>query len=284
MQTIVNTQLKELNLLKDDFLANTSHELRTPLHGIIGIAESLLDGATGPLTPKTKEHLSYIHASGLRLNYLVNDILDFSKLKHKNIQLSLTAIDLHVLVNVAIFHCQALLKDKNLRLMNMIPRRTPLAHADENRVLQILYNLIGNAIKFTESGSVEIDAAQQGGFLHVKVKDTGIGIELDQQLAIFQSFEQGSPSINGKYRGTGLGLTVSRQLVELHKGTITVASTPGQGSVFTFTLPISSEEPEIKAVPQTEPVFKGIPFPNNPSLAEEESAPPMKVPLLKFLL
>jgi two-component system sensor histidine kinase ChiS len=250
-----NTELQRLDKLKDEFLANTSHELRTPLNGIIGIAESLIDGATGQLPEPTNFNLALISSSGKRLSSLINDILDFSQLKHKTIALQIKSIGMREIVSVILTLSQPLVGKKNLQLINSVAPELPPIAADENRLQQILYNLIGNAIKFTESGTVEISAELVTGNaesppnsqLAITVSDTGIGIAEDKLERIFESFEQADGSTAREYGGTGLGLTVAQQLVELHGGKIWVSSTVGVGSQFTFTLPVSESQPEFSS-------------------------------------
>lgn len=250
-----NEELQQLDQLKDEFLANTSHELRTPLNGIIGIAESLIDGAAGELSQTTKANLKLIISSGRRLSSLVNDILDFSKLRHKNLELQLAAVDLRAITNVVLTLSQPLAKSKNLQLINAIPADLANAEADENRLQQILHNLIGNAIKFTPAGEVEVSAkvipqkgesktenSAKSSQIAITISDTGIGISEDKFESIFESFEQAEGSTSREYGGTGLGLAVTKQLVELHGGTIQVQSQVGVGSQFTFTLPISENQ------------------------------------------
>lgn len=237
-----NQDLQHLDKMKDEFLANTSHELRTPLNGIIGIAESLIDGATGNLPEATQTNLGLIVSSGRRLSSLVNDILDFSKLKSKNLELQLKPVDLRAITDLILTLSQPLAQGKDLELINNIPQDFPAAEADENRLQQILYNLVGNAIKFTPSGTVKIFAESWENKLNITVADTGIGISEDKFERIFESFEQAEGSTARDYGGTGLGLAVTKQLVELHDGEITVKSQRGVGSQFTFTLPISQEK------------------------------------------
>jgi two-component system sensor histidine kinase ChiS len=250
-----NTELQRLDKLKDDFLANTSHELRTPLNGIIGIAESLIDGATGQLPEPTIFNLALISSSGKRLSSLINDILDFSQLKHKTIVLQIKPVGMREIASVILTLSQPLVGKKKLQLINSVAPELPPIAADENRLQQILYNLIGNAIKFTESGTVEISAELVTGNaqsppnsqLAITVSDTGIGIAEDKLERIFESFEQADGSTAREYGGTGLGLTVAQQLVELHGGKIWVSSTVGVGSQFTFTLPVSESQPEFSS-------------------------------------
>lgn len=244
-----NDELQRLDQLKDEFLANTSHELRTPLNGIIGIAESLLDGATGELSESTRTNLQLIVSSGRRLSNLINDILDFSKLRHQNLELQLSHIDLRSITQIVLTLSQPLASQKNLQIINAISPDIPNAEADENRLQQILYNLIGNAIKFTPSGTVEVSAqvinSEAGELLAITISDTGIGITEDKLDRIFQSFEQAEGSTAREYGGTGLGLAVTKQLVELHRGEISVKSKAGVGSQFTFTLPIALEQAKV---------------------------------------
>lgn len=234
-----NQELQELDKLKDEFLANTSHELRTPLNGIIGLAESLVDGVSGELSPSAIKNLKMIIASGKRLSSLVNDILDFSKLKHKSIELQLKPLGIREITEVILALSQPLTTHKNIELVNEIAEDLPLVYADENRLQQILYNLVGNAIKFTSQGIIKVSAKlSNDSLLEISVIDTGIGISKDKINRIFESFEQGDGSTAREYGGTGLGLTITKQLIELQGGTISVSSVVNEGSEFKFTLPI----------------------------------------------
>ncbi|MDY6936150.1 MAG: response regulator [Cyanobacteriota bacterium] len=240
-----NAQLQHLDKLKDEFLANTSHELRTPLNGTIGIVESMLDGTTGPLSELQRQNLQMVAHSGRRLANLVNDILDFSKLKHKNIELQLKPIRLRDIIEVVLTLSRSLVGNKDLQLVNAISPELPPVQADENRLQQILYNLVGNAIKFTDSGFIGVSAEHQsiegGDFLAITISDTGIGIAEDKLDRVFASFEQADGSTARRYGGTGLGLAVTKQLVQLHGGDISVRSIVEVGSQFTFTLPVSQQ-------------------------------------------
>ncbi|MDR1571818.1 MAG: response regulator, partial [Clostridiales Family XIII bacterium] len=249
-----NVYLNRLNELKDEFLANTSHELRTPINGIIGIVESMVDGAAGPLSDEQKYNLAIVSNSGKRLSNMINDILDFTKLKNKEIVLQLKPVDLKTIVDTVVILSKPLTKGKDLALSSAIGASLPAVKADENRLQQILYNLIGNAVKFTDRGSVSLSAEVTGDMVAVSVSDTGIGISEDKFESIFESFEQGDGSTEREYGGTGLGLSISKKIVELHGGSIGVRSRRGEGSVFTFTLPISEEgvdEAAKAAIPRT---------------------------------
>ncbi len=244
-ERVLNEQLQRVDQLKDQFLANTSHELRTPLQGIIGISEALYDTADEVKPEELRDNLAMTISSGKRLNSMVNDILDFSKLRSYDIELNLKPINLHVLADIVWKNNAPMVKGKELELVNEVPGDLPAVYADENRLQQILFNLVGNAIKFTESGQVTIDAKEKDDMLEISIRDTGIGIPENKRDAIFQEFEQADGSISREFTGTGLGLSISKRLVELHGGQMWVESEVGKGSVFYFTLPFSEE----KAVP-----------------------------------
>ncbi len=239
----VNERLRQLDKLKDDFLANTSHELRTPLNGIIGLAESLLDGAAGDLSPQVRLNMGMITSSGKRLANLVNDILDFARLKNRKLQVQIKPLHLRSLVDTVVVMSRPLVGKKDLDLSNQVDDRLPAVLADENRLQQILYNLIGNAVKFTDAGAVVVSAKQEEGLVWISVSDTGIGIAPENLTKIFTSFEQLEGHEERQYGGAGLGLAVTRQLVELQGGTIGVESEPGRGSTFSFSLPSTAEAP-----------------------------------------
>jgi signal transduction histidine kinase/class 3 adenylate cyclase/ActR/RegA family two-component response regulator len=242
-QKKVAEELRRLDTFKDEILANTSHELRTPLHGIIGLSESMLDGAAGPLSAAAQSNLSMMASSGQRLARLVDDILDFSRLKTHELRLDPKPVDLHVAVDVVVTLIRPLLGDRPIQLINDVDDSVPAVFADEARLQQILNNLIGNAVKFTDQGEVRIAAALDDGFVRIDVTDTGIGIPTAALDRIFESFEQVEGAATRERGGTGLGLSVTRQLVELQGGRITVQSQIGRGSTFSFTLPVSRVRP-----------------------------------------
>ena len=264
-ERLVTERLRQLDKMKDEFLANTSHELRTPLNGIIGIAESLFDIVAQHDVEKVYKNLFLVISSGKRLSSLVNDILDFSKMKSHALEIRRKPVDINVVTEVVLTLYETLLAGKDIRLENEMDENIPPVLGDEDRLQQILHNLIANSIKFTESGTITISAniladvselpsAQREEFLSaevsgefptiaVTVSDTGIGIPQDKLDSIFLSFEQADASTTRTYGGTGLGLAITKRLIELHKGIIWVESAPGQGSRFTFTLPISDDIP-----------------------------------------
>lgn len=255
-------QLRELDRLKDEFLTTTSHALRTPLFGITGLSESLLDRPPEELPAAARRDLRMILASGRRLSRLVDDILDHSRLSQGAIELERRSVDLRALADVVLALSRPLVGERPLRLINRVPADLPPASADENRIAQVLHNLVDNAIRFTQVGKVEINAWEIGGSLRVAVSDSGMGIPRDQRQRIFEAFATGSGSVEG-LEGGGLGLTISQQLVRLHGGELQVESTPGQGTVLTFDLPIAR-------APASPPESPGVPspmsVPENPPL------------------
>ncbi len=236
-QRNINRHLRKLDQLKDEFLANTSHELRTPLNGIIGIAESLAEGSAGLQNKQTIDNLQLISDGGKRLAQLINDILDFKKLSHHSLILHRQAVDLHSVIEVVVSLLSPLAEKKNLKILNNVPADLPLMYADEDRIQQIFHNLIGNGIKYTQKGTIEILARLNVNELNIRVVDTGLGIERSKLESIFRPFEQLNMPESLAQRGTGLGLSVTRQLVEQHDGQIWAQSEVGKGSIFCVTLP-----------------------------------------------
>ncbi|MGG1662357.1 ATP-binding protein [Brevibacillus sp. NRS-1366] len=240
-QTIdeMKDQLLQLDKIKDDFLSNTSHELKTPLNAIVSITDTLIKGVEGPVTEKQAYNLAVVLESGRRLTHLVNELLDYSKMKHGDISLFKSKIDLKAAVDSVIGIHMFLLGGKPITLVNHISEDAPEVYADGNRLIQILHNLLDNAIKFTDKGTVELSAAVVRDMVEVRVADTGIGIDTEMQERIFYAFEQEDASVTKNYGGTGLGLSITKKLVELHGGEIRVESSPGRGSVFIFTIPVA---------------------------------------------
>ncbi|WP_431809508.1 sensor histidine kinase [Brevibacillus agri] len=232
-----------INQLKDEFLARTSHELRTPLNGIIGLSESILDGIGGPVSGTTRKNLLMILAVAKRLSNRINDLLDYSKVKNRKIELHAKAVDVSRLVEEVVAVCQSL-ADKKVEIRNRI--QEPLwVTGDEARIEQILYNLVGNASKFTSRGYVEIAARRAGQAVKISVKDTGKGVPPDRIDAIFQPYEQAASPEQEGIAGTGLGLHITKYLVELHGGTIEAESQLETGSIFSFTLPSAATEADV---------------------------------------
>jgi signal transduction histidine kinase/ligand-binding sensor domain-containing protein/class 3 adenylate cyclase/ActR/RegA family two-component response regulator len=242
----LNDRLQQIDKLKDQFLANTSHELRTPLQGIIGLSETLREREQD--SEKNRD-LSMIISSGKRLANLVNSILDFSKLKSHDLTLDMKPVSPRSATDIVLRISQPMVKGKPVVLINDVSGGLPLIHADENRMQQILHNLVGNAIKFTEKGHVKVTGEVQDQFVEIGVEDTGIGIPDDKLEDIFKSFEQVEDSVTRQYLGTGLGLSITRKLVELMGGKISVSSNIGKGTIFTFTIPVSGVQLETQESP-----------------------------------
>jgi two-component system, sensor histidine kinase ChiS len=245
-----NKRLLDLDVLKDEFLANISHELKTPLYGMVGIAESLIRGATGPLNDETNSNIKTIIASGKSLGSLVSDILDFSKMKHYDIILDIHQVDMHDIAQCVLSITQPLIGKKNIVLENRIEPGYAIVEGDESRLQQILMNLVSNSVKFTDSGSIYITAKKDDEEVEVAVVDTGIGISPDMKNIIFEPFQQIDGSITRKYGGSGLGLAITKKLVELHGGKVRVDSEPGKGSSFSFTIKKSASIPTSHILPE----------------------------------
>lgn len=236
----LSEQFIQINRIKDEFLANTSHELWTPLHGIINIAQSLIDDPTGSLNDKQNYNLRLIISVGRRMAHLLNDILDLSKLDTGNIRLKIQTVHMHSIVSSTLEVMQYLVGSKDIKIYNHVADQLPPVFADEHRLMQILINLIHNAIKFTPAGEISIRAELRHQWLEIQVSDSGIGIPEQQQRNIFDGFVQGQQSDDSS-NGVGLGLSICKKLVELHGGEIWVKSAEEQGTTFFFTLPISNE-------------------------------------------
>jgi signal transduction histidine kinase len=221
---------------KSEFLASMSHELRTPLNAVIGFSEVLLDRLFGDLNEKQADYITDIHTSGRHLLALINDILDLSKIEagRMELQLSTVALDDVIQSPVALMRERATRNGISLRVD--VDPSAGAVEADERKLKQVLFNLLANALKFTDRGGhVEVGARGEAGSVVVSVRDDGTGIALADQARIFEEFEQAGDG--GSQEGTGLGLALSRRIVELHGGRLSVESAPGKGSTFTFTLP-----------------------------------------------
>ncbi len=235
--------LQEVDRLKQQFLANMSHELRTPLNSIIGYSEVLLDGVDGDLTEDAEEDVEAIHDSGKHLLSIINEILDLAKIEAGQMQLDPQEIDLPQFVKDIVHSGQILVKDKDVALEWVEQSEVPMIEADPIRVRQVLWNLISNAVKFTEAGSVTVTYGMHSDReVFVKVEDTGIGMTKEGVGSIFERFSQVDGSSTRRAGGTGLGLTITRQLVRMHGGEVYVESEVGVGSTFLFTLPIKVTE------------------------------------------
>ncbi|OPH56001.1 hypothetical protein BC351_29350 [Paenibacillus ferrarius] len=239
----LSERLRFMDRVKDEFLANTSHEMKTPLHAIINIAGSLLEGAAGPMSPDQKMNVAMIKDTGKRMANLLGDLLDFSKLKNGELVLKRKTVALQPIARLIFEMFRYMAGDKPVKFVDLLNDRL-YVYVDEDRLVQILNNLVGNALKFTDSGQIVVSARENDGWLAVSVSDTGIGIPQDKLEVIFESFEQAGKAVAMEYGGMGLGLSVTKRLVELHGGSIWVESEQGKGAVFTFTVPSANREVE----------------------------------------
>ncbi len=276
-----NITLARMDMLKNEFLANTSHELRTPIHGIIGMAEVIRSESAQELSQHVREDLDIIISSARSLSLLINDILDFSRLSHSEILLQKTVVDMRILTDTVIKSARTLVKERPVSLINDIDKNIPPVSGDENRLRQILYNLVGNAVKFTEKGEVRISARLEENMVKCTVSDTGIGISRDSLDRIFEPFEQADGSITRQFGGTGLGLAITRRLVELHGGIIRVESEPCRGASFSFTMPIAASR-KAEHFKEENTVLK-TPLLTGPALetVPEKNTDPGEMPSLK---
>jgi signal transduction histidine kinase len=231
-------QLAEASQHKSQFLANMSHELRTPLNAILGYTELILDSIYGDMPEKARAVLDRVQRNGRHLLGLINDVLDLSKIEAGQLVLGLADYSLKNVVETVYTAVEQLAKEKKLAFTIDVAPNLPGGHGDERRLTQVLLNLTGNAIKFTDQGAVAIKASATNGSFEVAVRDTGPGISAADQAKLFQEFQQADNSITRKKGGTGLGLAISKRIIEMHGGRIWVESIPGQGSTFAFTLPV----------------------------------------------
>jgi PAS domain S-box-containing protein len=233
-----NREVERANRLKNEFLASMSHELRTPLHTIIGFSELLGEQLEGPLGEKQQRFVGHILQDARHLLELINEILDISKIESGRLELKREPFDFSQCVEEVLAGIRHQAATKNITLENKNRFHDSL-YADRLRVKEILYNLLSNAVKFTpEGGRVWVEAFREGDSLHVSVCDTGIGIPEKEHPSIFEKFYQVGDARGGTREGTGLGLPITKHLVELHGGTINVESRPGQGSSFRLTFPL----------------------------------------------
>ncbi len=233
-------ELQKTDKMKDEFLANTSHELRNPLHGMINITEAVLNDKAESLTTKNKDNLKLLVRLGKQMSLTLNDLLDITRLQEQKIRLHKENVNLHAVTAGVLDMIRFMTEGKNLKLHVKVPAFFPMVDADENRIIQILFNIIHNAVKFTHEGSVTIEASHKNGVATIYVRDTGIGMNEETQQYIFQRYKQEDASMTSIGGGIGLGLAICKQLVELHGGKISVASTLGKGTIFSFTLPLAS--------------------------------------------
>lgn len=237
-----NIELQNASLAKDRFLAGMSHELRTPLNAIIGFTGTLLMKLPGPLTDEQERQLQIIDSSARHLLSLINDILDVAKIESGKTSISPEDVPIQQVVHEVADSLRAMAEEKRLPFEVELPDEPIIATTDRRAFQQILLNLMNNAIKYTDRGSVRVEAlAPPDGRITVSVRDTGIGIRPEDRARLFQAFEQLDASSTRRFQGVGLGLHLSQRLASLIGATLDCESTYGEGSVFTLTLPASIE-------------------------------------------
>ncbi|TBL70778.1 ATP-binding protein [Paenibacillus thalictri] len=239
----LTAQLKRADKLKDQFLANTSHELRTPLHGIMNIAQTMLIREKDELDGKRSKDTELLLTISRRMSHMLDDLLDIARLQDKRILLKPEPLRLQSVVSGVMGMLEYMTERKPVRLQMEIAEQVPPVWADEKRLVQILFNLVHNALKYTDEGTVAVTAEVIGEAAVIHVKDTGIGMDEPTQARIFMPYEQG-PRGAGESGGIGLGLSICKQLVELHGSELTVNSEPDKGTVFSFALPLAGEHPQ----------------------------------------
>jgi signal transduction histidine kinase len=229
---------------KSQFLANMSHELRTPLNAILGYTELILDHIYGEAPDRMRQVLSRVQTNGRHLLGLINDVLDLAKIEAGQFTLSLVNYSMKEVVDSVINAVEPLAAEKKLTFHADVAAQLPTGYGDDRRIAQVLLNLVGNAIKFTDAGNVAVKASAENGSFTVAVCDSGRGIDLADQGRIFDEFQQADGSSTKQKPGTGLGLSIAKRIIEMHRGRIWVESAPGHGSTFFFTLPVKVEQQE----------------------------------------
>ena len=237
-----NLRLELASQHKSQFLANMSHELRTPLNAILGYTELILDSVYGEMPQRARDVLDRVQRNGRHLLGLINDVLDLSKIEAGQLSLFLADYSMQNVIQGVYSAIEPLASEKKIGLKIEGPSDLPSGHGDERRLTQVLLNLVGNAIKFTDHGEVVIRATAADGSFNLSVRDTGPGITVADQVRLFQEFQQVDNSITRKQGGTGLGLAISKRIIEMHGGRIWVESCVGQGSTFSFTLPVMVQQ------------------------------------------
>ncbi len=232
---------------KSQFIANMNHELRTPLNAVLGYSELLADGLYGQLPAKALQVLSRIQANGKHLLGLINDVLDISKMEAGQLSLTLDDYSVETVVQSVVSATGSLAEAKGIKIKTSVPEGLPVGRGDERRLTQVLLNLVSNAIKFTDSGSVEVGVKAVNGEFNIMVRDTGPGIAPADQARIFEEFQQVDDSSTRQKGGTGLGLSISRRLIDMHGGRIGLDSTLGKGSTFSIILPVRVNDQDPRA-------------------------------------
>ncbi|WP_100401606.1 hybrid sensor histidine kinase/response regulator [Bacillus sp. FJAT-42315] len=237
-------ELKKADKAKDDFLANSSHELRNPLNAIINIAQTVLDSDKASLGQENKKNLELLITVGRRMSFMLNDLLDVTRLKENGMRIQPKSVKVQAVTVGVIDMLKFLMEGKPIQMVSDIPDSFPPVWADKDRLVQILFNLLHNAVKYTNEGTIVVQARMENEMAVIHVKDSGIGIDEEMQKKVFDPYERGDLNSLDIGGGLGLGLSICQQLVALHGGTIAVHSVPHQGSDFYFTLPLAENSIE----------------------------------------
>ncbi|MFD2629962.1 hybrid sensor histidine kinase/response regulator [Oceanobacillus kapialis] len=255
--SVQTEKLKEADKQKDEFLARTSHELRNPLHGIINIGQSLLEQSS---SKKSHENITLLLQIGRQMKHTLNDLLAISQLKDGRIKLKQEAIHLRSVAAGILEMAKFMPNKENVVLKLDVPASFPPIRADENRLTQVMFNLVYNAVRYTNEGSISISAKQEKGMAVISVEDTGVGIKQEDQQRLFQPYEQVDSSINTADGGIGLGLSICQELVKLHGGDIYLQSTVGVGTTVTFSIPLAAKQEETSEI-EVAPALETVPEP-----------------------
>lgn len=254
-----NKKLRLANKSRDDFLANTSHEMRNPLHSMMHIAQYVLDNPENKITKTDRNDLILLVQVGRKMSMLINDLIDLSQIKEHNLRLDKKAVDLHVQIKIVLDMLAHVIEGKPIQIINKVKASFPLLNADENRLNQILLNLLHNAVKFTELGVIIIQAEVTEGMAVIEVTDTGKGIDKEDIERIFLPYEQVTSDDTSDHPGTGIGLAITKELVELQGGTLHVKSKLGIGTTFRFTIALFEGNISIDALAdKKEPVIESV--------------------------
>jgi signal transduction histidine kinase len=229
--------LEEMERVKSAFISNISHEIRTPLNAVLSLSQLMRDGSAGPITPEQGRYLDVIQRSGQSVLNLLSDIIDLANLETKTLEARSEEVAVAVVTETALASLLPLAQGKKLAVKVEIPENLPRVRGDAHRLGQIVSQLVGNAIKFTEAGTIKVVGEPRGKFVAISISDTGIGIPEDAMARIFEGFYQVDHRLGRRHQGAGIGLTLVDRLVRLMGGEITVRSTVGAGSTFTFTVP-----------------------------------------------
>ncbi|MFM9278527.1 hybrid sensor histidine kinase/response regulator [Paenibacillus jiagnxiensis] len=284
----LNEKLKEADRIKDQFLANTSHELRTPLHGIMNIAHHVVAKEKDRLEKNSLDDMQLLITISRRMSHLLGDLLDVVRLKEHRLVLQKEPLKIQSIVPGILSMLQYMAEAKPVSLHMDIPEVIPPVLADEKRLVQVFYNLLHNALKYTEEGTVSVSVEIGEGRVHVHIADTGIGMDEATRARVFLPYERGAYGVNDG-QGIGLGLSISKQLIELHGGTLTVRSEPGEGSVFSFDLPVADESalsvPQmsistVQEMARGDETTAGFLFPDL-NVGDKEASAAMSPPLLE---